>query len=129
MAQKLKVTLVRSPIDRTQKQKDTVRGLGLRRLNSSRILEDTPGLDLPSVTFSGPGTFVVHGEDPQAATPETQNPAGVMASRIMIKKNRPISSRTAIDNRMLCFFVIFSECLSWLQSKHGLVPDFLLQMK
>ena len=44
MAQKLKVTLVRSPIDRTQKQKDTVRGLGLRRLNSSKVLEDTPAV-------------------------------------------------------------------------------------
>ncbi|MCA9713607.1 MAG: 50S ribosomal protein L30 [Myxococcales bacterium] len=41
MAQKLKVTLVRSPIDRTQKQKATVRGLGLRRLHSSAVLEDT----------------------------------------------------------------------------------------
>lgn len=44
MALKLKVTLVRSPIDRTQKQKDTVRGLGLRRLNHSRVLEDTPAI-------------------------------------------------------------------------------------
>ena len=44
MAQKLKVTLVRSPIDRSQKQKDTVRGLGLRRLNSSKVLEDTPAV-------------------------------------------------------------------------------------
>ncbi len=41
MAQKLKVTLVKSTIHRTQKQKDTVRGLGLRRLNSSSELEDT----------------------------------------------------------------------------------------
>ena len=44
MALKLKVTLVRSPIDRTQKQKDTVRGLGLRRLNNSRVLDDTPAI-------------------------------------------------------------------------------------
>lgn len=44
MALKLKVTLVRSPIDRTQKQKDTVRGLGLRRLNQSSVLEDTPAV-------------------------------------------------------------------------------------
>ena len=44
MALKLKVTLVRSPIDRTKKQKDTVRGLGLRRLNHSVILEDTPSI-------------------------------------------------------------------------------------
>lgn len=41
MAHKLKVTLVRSTIDRTQKQKDTVRGLGLRRLHHSVELEDT----------------------------------------------------------------------------------------
>lgn len=44
MALKLKVTLVRSPIDRTKKQKDTVRGLGLRRLNHSTVLEDTPAV-------------------------------------------------------------------------------------
>jgi large subunit ribosomal protein L30 len=44
MALKLKVTLVRSPIDRTQKQKDTVRGLGLRRLNQYAVLEDTPAV-------------------------------------------------------------------------------------
>ena len=41
MAHKLKVTLVRSTIDRDKKQKATVRGLGLRKLNSSAILEDT----------------------------------------------------------------------------------------
>ncbi|KIG15759.1 LSU ribosomal protein L30p (L7e) [Enhygromyxa salina] len=44
MALKLKVTLVRSAIDRTQKQKDTVRGLGLRRLHHSVVLEDTPSI-------------------------------------------------------------------------------------
>lgn len=44
MALKLKVTLVRSPIDRVQKQKDTVRGLGLRRLHHSVILDDTPSI-------------------------------------------------------------------------------------
>jgi large subunit ribosomal protein L30 len=44
MALKLKVTLVRSPIDRTKKQKATVRGLGLRRLNHSVVLEDTPAI-------------------------------------------------------------------------------------
>ena len=41
MAHKLKVTLVRSTIDHTHKQKETVRGLGLRRLNHSVELEDT----------------------------------------------------------------------------------------
>jgi large subunit ribosomal protein L30 len=44
MALKLKVTLVRSPIHREQSQKDTVRGLGLRRLNHSRVLDDTPSI-------------------------------------------------------------------------------------
>jgi large subunit ribosomal protein L30 len=44
MALKLKVTLVRSPIHREQRQKDTVRGLGLRHLNHSRVLEDTPAI-------------------------------------------------------------------------------------
>jgi len=44
MALKLKVTLVRSPIDRAQKQKDTVRGLGLRRLHHHRVLDDTPAI-------------------------------------------------------------------------------------
>ncbi|MCA9682123.1 MAG: 50S ribosomal protein L30 [Myxococcales bacterium] len=44
MALKLKVTLVRSAIDRTQKQKDTVRGLGLRRLHHTVELEDTPAI-------------------------------------------------------------------------------------
>ncbi len=41
MAHKLKVTLVRSTIDRPQTQKATVRGLGLRRLNHSVVLEDS----------------------------------------------------------------------------------------
>lgn len=43
MAEKktLKVTLVKSPNGTSQKHRATVRGLGLRRLNSSRVLEDT----------------------------------------------------------------------------------------
>ncbi len=41
MADKLKVTLVRSTIDRSTKQKQTVIGLGLRKLNSSSVVEDT----------------------------------------------------------------------------------------
>ena len=44
MALKLKVTLVRSAIHREQSQKDTVRGLGLRHLHQSRVLEDTPSI-------------------------------------------------------------------------------------
>lgn len=44
MALKLKVTLVRSPIHREASQKETVKGLGLRRLNHSRVLEDTQSI-------------------------------------------------------------------------------------
>ena len=43
MAQKqLKVTLVRSTIGTKQSHRDTVRGLGLRRVNSTKVLGDTP---------------------------------------------------------------------------------------
>lgn len=41
MANKLKVTLVRSTIDRPETQKRTVVGLGLRKLNSVSVVEDT----------------------------------------------------------------------------------------
>ena len=40
----IKVKLVRSPIGCKQSHRDTVRGLGLRRLNSVRELEDTPAV-------------------------------------------------------------------------------------
>jgi large subunit ribosomal protein L30 len=39
---KLKVTQRRSVIDRPQDQKDTVRRLGLHRINDSAIKEDRP---------------------------------------------------------------------------------------
>jgi len=43
MAEKqVKVTLVRSTIGTKQDHRDTVRGLGLRRVNSSKLLNDTP---------------------------------------------------------------------------------------
>jgi large subunit ribosomal protein L30 len=43
MAQKqLKVTLVKSTIGTKQDHRDTVRGLGLRKVNSSKVLVDTP---------------------------------------------------------------------------------------
>lgn len=43
MAQKqIKVTLVRSVIGTKEDHRATVRGLGLRGLNSSRVLNDTP---------------------------------------------------------------------------------------
>lgn len=38
----LKVTLVRSTIGRTENHKRVVKSLGLRKLNSSRIHNDTP---------------------------------------------------------------------------------------
>jgi large subunit ribosomal protein L30 len=38
----VKVTLVRSTIGTKQSHRDTVRGLGLRRVNSSKVLKDTP---------------------------------------------------------------------------------------
>ena len=38
------VKLVRSPIGCKQSHRDTVRGLGLRRVNSTRVLEDTPAV-------------------------------------------------------------------------------------
>jgi large subunit ribosomal protein L30 len=37
----LKVTLIRSKIKSTEKQLATVRGLGLRKVNQSRVLQDT----------------------------------------------------------------------------------------
>jgi large subunit ribosomal protein L30 len=37
----VKVKLVRSPIGTKQSHRDTVRGLGLRKLNSESVLEDT----------------------------------------------------------------------------------------
>ena len=41
-AKTVRVTLVRSVAGTRSDHRDTVRGLGLRRLNSSRELEDTP---------------------------------------------------------------------------------------
>ena len=41
---KVKVTLVRSLIGTKESHRATVRGLGLRRLNSSSVLEDTPAV-------------------------------------------------------------------------------------
>ncbi|MEN9762521.1 MAG: hypothetical protein RI906_2347 [Pseudomonadota bacterium] len=40
----VKVTLVRSPIGTRESHRATVRGLGLRRINESRVLEDTPAV-------------------------------------------------------------------------------------
>ena len=39
---KLKITLVKSPIDRPERQKLTVRALGLNKTNSTKEVEATP---------------------------------------------------------------------------------------
>jgi large subunit ribosomal protein L30 len=44
MALKMKVTLIRSGINRPQDQKDTIRGLGLTRMHKSVTLNDTPAI-------------------------------------------------------------------------------------
>ena len=44
MANTVKVTLIKSVIGTKQSHRATVRGLGLRRLNSSAVLEDTPAV-------------------------------------------------------------------------------------
>ncbi|HEY5700494.1 MAG TPA: 50S ribosomal protein L30 [Gammaproteobacteria bacterium] len=40
----IKVTLVRSPIGFQPKHRETVRGLGLKRMHQSVVLEDTPSV-------------------------------------------------------------------------------------
>ena len=40
----LRITLVKSPIGYTQRQKDTVRALGLRRMNQTVEQEDSPAV-------------------------------------------------------------------------------------
>lgn len=42
MATQLKVTQVRSGIGRTERQKLTLKGLGLRRIGHSVVLKDSP---------------------------------------------------------------------------------------
>lgn len=42
MAKSLQVTLVRSPIGYEQSQKDTVRALGLRKINQTVEKDDSP---------------------------------------------------------------------------------------
>jgi len=39
---KLKITLIKSPIDRPERQKLTVQALGLNKTNSTREVEATP---------------------------------------------------------------------------------------
>ncbi|MFH0960037.1 MAG: 50S ribosomal protein L30 [Pseudomonadota bacterium] len=40
----LRVTLKKSKIKATKSQKESIRGLGLTRINSFKILEDTPAI-------------------------------------------------------------------------------------
>ncbi|MCX5843128.1 MAG: 50S ribosomal protein L30 [Deltaproteobacteria bacterium] len=42
MEKKLKITLVKSYIGRPQKQRQVLRGMGLGKLNSTVVLQDTP---------------------------------------------------------------------------------------
>ncbi len=44
MATHIKVTLRHSTIGRPQKQLATIKGLGLRKLGQSRVLENTPAV-------------------------------------------------------------------------------------
>ncbi len=44
MADNIKVTLVRSGIGRDKKTRDTLRGLGLTKLNKTVILKNTPAI-------------------------------------------------------------------------------------
>jgi large subunit ribosomal protein L30 len=41
VAKQLKIKLIRSPIGRPQKQRDVLRGLGLRKMNRTVCLQDT----------------------------------------------------------------------------------------
>lgn len=42
LMKKIKITLVKSPIDRPERQKLTLQALGLNKLNASREVEATP---------------------------------------------------------------------------------------
>lgn len=44
MSKQITVKLIRSTIACTEKQKATVRGLGLRRINHTKTLENTPAV-------------------------------------------------------------------------------------
>jgi len=64
----LKVKLVRSVASRPQDQKDTVRGLGLKKLNQERLLQDTPAIRGMVAKVSHLVTWeVVEGEAPVRA--------------------------------------------------------------
>ena len=44
MADKIKVTLIKSSIGNRKNQKENLKGLGLKKINNSRILENTPSV-------------------------------------------------------------------------------------
>jgi large subunit ribosomal protein L30 len=44
MSEKLKITLVKSMIGRPEKHRKVLRGMGLRKLNRTVQLEDTPSI-------------------------------------------------------------------------------------
>lgn len=44
MSGKVKVTLIKSPIGTLESHRATVRGLGLKKMHQSRVLEDTPAV-------------------------------------------------------------------------------------
>ena len=39
---KIKITLIKSPIDRPQRQKETLKALGLNKMNATKEVEATP---------------------------------------------------------------------------------------
>ena len=55
-ANQIKVTLVRSVIGSNEKVRATVRGLGLRKTNSSRVLENSPNVPSIFVVLNVPFT-------------------------------------------------------------------------
>ncbi len=44
MASRIKITLVKSPIGRSQSQRKTLTGMGLRKMQQTVELEDTPAI-------------------------------------------------------------------------------------
>ncbi|MBA2329863.1 MAG: 50S ribosomal protein L30 [Bacteroidota bacterium] len=42
MMKKIKITLVKSPIDRPERQKQTLKALGLNKMNATKEVEATP---------------------------------------------------------------------------------------
>ena len=44
MADKIKVTLIKSSIGNRKNQKENLKGLGLKKISGSRILENTPSV-------------------------------------------------------------------------------------